>query len=51
MFGKTIGFHYRGEDKLRSVSGATASICVVLLVCLISAYRMLGILDESHQKF
>ena len=43
FYGKTLGFHYEGADKLRSCSGATISCLVVLLILAVSAHRFLSL--------
>ena len=51
FYGKTLGFHYKGQDKMRSQTGAILSMLVFLAICAISAHRLLLIFKESHQTF
>lgn len=51
FYGKTLGFHFRGQDKLRSCTGATLSLIVFSAICITSAYRLLAYAAESHRTF
>lgn len=51
FYGKTLGFHYQGADKMRSYTGALISAVVFLAITVSAAYRMVVISTESHQTF
>ena len=48
FYGKTVGFHYEGQDKLRSCSGATVSICVFILIMAVAAFRFLQLATSER---
>lgn len=51
FYGKTLGFHYQGEDKLRSFSGAIISLIVFLAVCITVVVRLILVDVDSHKAF
>jgi len=48
FYGKTVGFHYDGQDKLRSFTGSLLSIVVFTAILLISATRLLQSTNERY---
>lgn len=51
FYGKTLGFHYRGQDKMRSCTGATISLIVFVAICAISMHRLVLYLQEENRTF
>ena len=51
FYGKTLGFHFQGQDKLRSCSGAIISLMVFLAVTLTVVIRVIIIDMDSHKTF
>lgn len=48
FYGKTLGFHIEGQDKIRSASGASLSLLVFISICLISVYHLTIQSQESN---
>ena len=51
FYGKTLGFHYRGEDKMRSFTGSVISLVVFVAICALSFHRLTLYFAESHRTF
>ena len=51
FYGKTVGFHYEGQDKLRSCTGAILSILVFVLILGFGAMRLGTSALERYQTF
>ena len=50
FYGKTLGFHYNGADKMRSCTGATLSLIIFVAVVVSSLIR-LGMLEDERFSY
>ena len=48
FYGKTVGLHYDGDDKMRSRTGAFATICTLAVILIISTQRFLLLTNKEH---
>ena len=51
FYGKTLGFHYRGQDKMRSCTGATISLIVFFLICTVGLWRLATLIKDTNGTF
>jgi len=51
FYGKTLGFHYDGADKMRSCTGALLSLFVFLAIVMTSLSRLTSQINERYQSF
>ena len=51
FYGKTLGFHYDGADKMRSCTGALISLFVFFAIVMTSLSRLAMQINERYQSF